>query len=304
MAQAAIAVVTITGFFTGCNKMETPGAEQDDEIVFRVGGAAASAEVLTKATAVGSANLVSNGFLVNCVNGTPGADVQVWSNAHFTKTGDVWKANKWWPLTNNSYRFYGVYSLDLAEESPALSMTYAAGGPTISASAAYDILAAYLEAPTYKSPNTLVFDHIFARVKNMTVTAIDGYTISGVTINITPKVSGMYNLYTGHGQTDGTGWTSTSTGAAVNLANATPGTKTNDLYLVPGTYTLSASWTATKDNYTETFTNMTVDVSLVAGKTNNISVNLTGNGTEIVFNVTVSDWADNAVSGGTFPVVH
>jgi len=299
MVQAAIAAVTIAGIFTGCNKTDSPGVEQNDEIVFRVGGAAASATVETKATAVSVTDL-NVGFKVSCVKGSAGADTEVWSNRSFTKDGDVWKGGSWWPLTDESYRFYAVYP-------STYTMTYAAGGPTISASTTHDIVAAYASAPTYKSSNTLSFDHIFARVKNMTVTATGGYTISNVTINITPKVSGTYNLYAGAGHADGTGWSSTATGSAVNLANATAAaggtTKTNDLYLVPGTYTLTASWRAEKDQYTEDFENMTVDVALVAGKTNNVSVNLTGNGTEIVLTVSVTDWSDNAVDGGTFPVV-
>jgi len=274
-------------------KREVEGSS--DEIVFRVGGPAASASVETKATAVSATDL-NAGFKVSCVKGSAGSDTEVWSNRSFTKDGDVWKGGSWWPLTDESYRFYAVYP-------STYTMTYAAGGPTIAASTTHDIVAAYASAPTYKSSNTLSFDHIFARVKNMTVTATGGYTISNVTIYITPKVSGTYNLYTGHGQTNGTGWSSTATGSAVNLANATPGTKTNDLYLVPGTYTLTASWRAVKDQYTEDFESMTVDVALMGGKTNNISVNLTGNGTEIVLTVSVTDWSDNAVDGGTFPVV-
>jgi len=293
------ASVLVTGLVS-CERLseQTHSEPFSDEIVFQVKGISLGADVETKATAVTASDLTT--FAVNCVNGTPGSDAEVWSNVVFTKDGSVWKGGKWWPLSNPSYRFYATYP-------STYTMTYAAGGPTISASTTHDIVAAYASAPTYKSSNTLSFDHIFARVKNMTVTATGGYTISNVTINITPKVSGTYNLYAGAGHADGTGWSSTATGSAVNLANATAAaggtTKTNDLYLVPGTYTLTASWRAVKDQYTEDFENMTVDVALVAGKTNNISVNLTGNGTEIVLSVSVTDWSDNAVDGGTFPVV-
>lgn len=276
-----------------CNKQGLADSGTMEEIAFTVDGMSIDAEVATKATAVTASDLTS--FAVNCVTGSAGSDVQAWSNVTFTKDNTVWKGDKWWPLSNPSYRFYATYP-------DTYTMTYVAGGPTIAASTAHDIVCAYASAPTYKSSNALAFTHIFARVKNMTVQAADGYTITGITINITPKTGGTYNLYTGSGQTDGTGWSATTSGSATNIANATPGTKTNDLYLVPGSYTLTASWTATKDNYTQTFTGKTVNVNLVAGKTNNITANLTGNGTEIVFSVSVAAWADNAVAAGAFPV--
>jgi len=276
-----------------CNR-EGLDAGTMDEIVFDVDGVSIEAEVATKVSVVTDADLTSNGFAVNCVKGSAGSDTQVWSNAAFTKSGTVWKGDKWWPSSNQSYRFYAVY--------PSTTMTFAAGGPTIAATNASDFVCAYASAPTYKSSNVLTFNHIFARLKNMTVQALNDYSISNVTISITPKTGGTYNLYSGAGQTNGTGWSSLTSGSATNIANATPGTKTNDLYLVPGSYTLTASWTATKGEYTQTFTGKTVNVSLVAGKTNNITASLTGDATEIQFTVSVVAWADNAVNAGTFPI--
>ena len=284
-----------------CNQtslMPGPGMGSG-KIRFLAGGPAVTATVSTKATAVTASDLNTNGFKVNAVAGTAGADTEVWSNQLFEKVEDAWEQDKWWPNSDGSYRFYATYPTSYA-------MTFAAGGPTISASNEHDIICAYKGDATYKSVNTLAFDHIFARLSTVTVSMVSPYTISNMSIMITPKVSGTYNLYTGAGQTDGTGWSSTVEGSATNIAtaafNAGVSTTSNDIYLVPGTYTLSATWTATKDNYTQTFTNKTVDVDLVAGKTNNITASLTGDGTEIQFNVSVTAWSDNAVAAGTFPV--
>ena len=284
-----------------CNQTGlTPGPGMDSgKILFVAGGPAVTATVSTKATAVTVSDLNTNGFKVNAVKGSAGTDVEVWSNQLFTKVEDVWEQDKWWPNDDQSYRFYATYPTSYA-------MTFAAGGPTISASNANDIICAYKGDAIYKSVNTLAFDHIFARLRTVTVSMVSPYTISNMSIMITPKVSGTYNLYTGSGQTDGTGWSSTVEGTATNIATAAfsegVSMTNNDIYLVPGTYTLSATWTATKDNYTQTFTNKTVDVALVAGKTNNITASLTGDGTEIQFNVSVTAWSDNAVNAGTFPV--
>ena len=284
-----------------CNQSSlTPGSGMDSgKISFVAGGPAVTATVTTKATAVTVSDLNTNGFNVNAVKGSAGSDVEVWSNQLFTKVGDTWEQDKWWPNDDQSYRFFATYPTSYA-------MTFAAGGPTISASNEHDIICAYKGDATYKSVNTLAFDHIFARLRTVTVSMVSPYTISNMSIMIAPKVSGTYNLYTGAGQTDGTGWSSTVEGSATNIATAAfaagVSTTNNDIYLVPGTYTLSATWTATKDNYTQTFTNKTVDVALVAGKTNNITASLTGDGSEIKFNVSVTAWSDNAVSAVTFPL--
>ena len=297
MMKKAILLLSALVGLMACNQngLDPSAAQQDGKMRFVAGGPAVTATVTTKASVVTADDLTTNGFKVNAVKGSAGSDVEVWSNQLFTKVGDTWEQDKWWPNADQSYRFYATYPT-------TYTMTFAAGGPTIAASNEHDIICAYKGNATYKSVNTLAFDHIFARLCAVTVSAVDPYTISGITINITPKTGGTYNLYTGAGQTNGTGWSATTSGSATNIANATPGTKNNDIYLVPGTYTLSATWTATKDNYTQTFTNKTVDVALVAGKTNNITASLTGNGTEIQFNVSVTAWSDNAVNAGTFPV--
>lgn len=259
-----------------------------------------TANVLTKAAAVDVLSLQA-GFNVSCVKGSAGSDTEVWSSYLFEYDGTAgsWageNTGKWWPLSDESYRFYAVFPSDYV-------MTYAAAGPTIQADNTHDIVAAYMGSPTYKAVNSLNFTHIFARLKNVTVSAADGYAISDIDIRITPKTGGTYNLYTGAGQTDGTGWSDLTTGAATSIAPSAPGTQANDIYLVPGTYSLTASWTATKGNYNETFEDKTVDVSLVAGKTSNITVNLIGNATELRLTVGMTDWEDEAVDAGTVPVV-
>ena len=280
-----------------CNQMSlTPGPDMGtDKIQFVAGGPAVDYEVTTKATVNTATQLADNGFIANAVKGSAGSDVEVWTNQSFTKVGDVWEQDKWWPNDNQSYRFYAVYP-------GSYTTTFAAGGPTIAATNANDILCAYKSNATYKSVNTLAFEHIFARLCDVTVSPVSPYTISGITISITPKTGGTYNLYTGAGHSDGTGWTSTTNGSATNIANATPSTKSNDIYLVPGSYTLTATWTATKDNYTQTFSNITKNVDLVGGMRNNITVSFTGNGTEIQFGVSVEAWGTEAVDGGEWPL--
>ena len=279
--------------FTSCNR-EALSVEEpydNEEVVFRAEGF--EAEVSTKATATTDSDLNTNGFRASCVTGSAGSDAAVWNNIDFAKSGTYWKGGKYWPTSDPSYRFYAVYP-------KSYSMTAAAAGATITASNAHDIVCAYASSSTYKSANTLTFNHIFARLGSVTVSQGSPYTISAITISITPKTGGTYNLRTGAGQTNGTGWSSTTTGSATTIASAT-GSNSNDIYLVPGTYTLTASWTATNSPYTKTFSGKTVDVALVGGKTNNITCTLTGDGTELQFGVSLTAWSANSVAAGTFP---
>ena len=127
------------------------------------------------------------------------------------------------------------------------------------------------------------------------MSAATGYTLSGVSITLVPKTGGTYNLFSGAGKTDGTGWSSVSNGSATGIANATAGTKANDIYLVPGTYELTASWTATKGDYTQTFTDKKKTVAIVGGKVNKLSTTLGGSADEIEFSVTVNPWGENTI---------
>jgi len=280
-------LVILGCFFCSCNQdaLEYEEPYDHNEVVFRASGI--DAEVQTKATAVTETDLQNNGFKASCVTGAAGSDSAVWSNIAFAKNGTYWKGGKYWPTSNPSYRFYAVYP-------GSYTMTAAAAGATIAASNAHDIVCAYASSSTYKTANTLTFNHIFARLGSVTVNQGSGYTISSITISITPKTGGTYNLRTG-------AWSSTTDGSATTIANKT-GSNSNDLYLVPGTYTLTASWTAANSPYSQSFSGKTVNVTLVAGKTNNITCTLTGNGTEVEFGVSLTAWSNNVVAAGTFPV--
>ena len=294
-----MAVPAFAAVLASCNKnepvasepvpVETPADETGfSPIILAAAGEGISASVETKATAVTSLS----SFYASATTGTAGSEATVWNSITFTKDGETtdYKGDKWWPNSNPSYHFYASNS----------AITFAAAGSTVAATNTTDVICAYEASPTYKSKNTLTFEHIFARIGDVEVSAASGYTISGVSISITPKTGGTFNMRTGAGKTDGTGWSGLATGSATGIANTTPGTKSNDLYLVPGTYTLTATWTATRGLYTETIENKTVDVALTGGKVNKITTTLGGNANEIVLGVTIQPWGTNTVNA-TFP---
>ena len=279
----------------GCQKADIANTLPEGLIAFRQEGFPLfNASIQTKATVVDESTLNTSGFNVSCTTGSAGSESTVWNNVAFSKSDGYFVAGgdgKWWPTTDPGYHFYGSNA----------ALTFNADGCTVAATNATDVVCAYLPSPTYKSTNTLAFQHIFARIGTMTFSQIEGYTISNISVYVTPRTGGTYNIRTGAGQTDGTGWSGISSGDAVNIAAQDPGSKSNDIYLVPGRYTLTASWVATKGAYSKVFSNKTCDVDIVAGNINNITASLTGDATAISFSVTVSPWTSNPINIGTYP---
>ena len=266
-------------FCGGCVTFEQPVAMSGEEIVF---GADAHIVAETKATS-GTAETTSlTSFYVSAVTGSAGSESSAFTSTQFTQipgsSPAAYKGSRNWPASDQNYKFY-------ASNVP---LTFAAGGTTVSATNTTDVVCAYLTDGTYKTKNTLTFDHIFARLGRVDVVAETGYTISGISIRMTPKTGGTYNLRTGAGQTDGTGWSSVTTGSSTVVANKT-GANANDVYLVPGSYTLTATWTATQSGASVTYTNMEVDIVVVGGKTNVVSVVLGG---EIILGIDLEEYCE------------
>ena len=104
---------------------------------------------------------------------------------------------------------------------------------------------------------------------------------------------GTYNLRTGAWS----GLSAASDRACASFSGSTSSqSSSNDIWLVPGTYTISVSYTLTKGEYVVPFTK-TGNVTLVAGKTNNISTTAVGgSASEIVFSVSLTPWSNNAIA--------
>lgn len=273
-------------FASSCQKSNeiTTTTRASSEIVFFANEKSPFLAGVTKATAV----TTLSSFYTSAVTGTPGAETAVWTNIVFqgnNTTGYKYTSGgKWWPIEDAGYRFYASNA----------ALTYSTSGATVAATNTKDVVCAYASSPTQQGDNTLSFEHIFARLGNVTVTAASGYTLGTVSINITPKTGGTYNLRTGAGKTDGTGWSNLTAGSATVISNTT-GTRVNDIYLVPGTYTLTASWTIQNDFFYESITDMTIDVDLVAGKTNNISTVLSANIGQIEVSLSPFETEDRAL---------
>lgn len=274
---------------------ESAQQESENEITFHyIDASNIEAGVETKTSAVTSLS----SFYAAATKGSAGSETSKWTSYQFnsdgagTPTYHGTGAGKWWPDTDESYHFYASNN----------ALTFAAAGTTVSATNSTDVVCAYMPSPTYKTKNTLTFEHIFARIGDVTVSAASGYTISNVSISITPKTGGTYNIRTGSGQTNDTGWSSLTTGSATGIANSTPGTKSNDVWLVPGNYTLTASWRAVRDDYTHDYSNVSASavIAVQKGKVNSINITLGGNATEITYGVSINAWGSASLSA-SFP---
>ena len=269
---------------SACNKNIVEGPSvgaATDEVVFLTKGSGPSYNVTTKATVVNETSLNTSGFNVSATTGAAGAETAVWTSQPFTLGEGVFSGNKWWPSTDPGYHFYASNA----------ALTHSADGNTVAASNDIDVVAAYLPSPTYKAVNTLQFEHVFARLGSVTITAESGYTISNVSVRITPKVSGTYNLKTGYGVTDGSaGWSSVVEAASPSVIASQVGANANDLFLVPGTYELKVTWTATVGDYSQTFTDMPAEVSLTAGKVSSFTAELGGLAKQVQFRISVTPW--------------
>ncbi len=203
---------------------------------------------------------------------TPGNnyDQQIYTNKVFTLVNGDFVSDLFWPAEGITWQF------DCANT----PLTWTSDGFEVEVDNDFDLLVARELYPQKKVKNTLVFEHAFARIDDVVITAATGWTLSGVTLYITPVVSGTYNLKQGYGKTDGTGWSWSAPedlGSEINIAPSGAGTSHPGLLLVPGTYLVRAGWTASDGvNPSVSFSDMVMDVTIVGGKNNVISITLGG----------------------------
>ena len=275
MKTRYIFVAAVAAFaLVACNK-EIPAVESvaADEIVFSLG-------------AETRANLST--LYVTATTGS-NSETSVFTSASFSKSGSVWKGGKYWPSTNPNYHFY------LSN----VALTHTSSGATVSPSNANtDIVVDYIATPTFKAQNTVELEHIFAQVGTVRVKVKAGYKAENIKISLQPKTSGTYNLKN-HSWNPGNAGNATyilgtsSAGVNITTEGGVVESDDNDLWLVPGQYQLTATYTITKDAFSKTY-NKTATVTLVQGKNNNIGPD-DEDVAEIEFSVTVTPWENQHV---------
>lgn len=287
-----------------CNKtMDVPGGPEasfDDSMIAFTTRMPEAAQ--TRATEVTTNTLTS--FNVVAVSGTA-TQTLVWNDGVFTGTaGGDFTGGKYWPSESVSWNFYASNS----------ALNFNASGTTLTVNDCNtDVVAEYLEGAVYKQKNALTFDHVLCQLGTIQMKAPETYTVSDLKVTIQPIVSGTYDL-------KADSWTRGSASAAVyvvgsaNAGVSVPSTgdgyvsADNDLWLLPGQYTLTTTYTISKGDYSNSF-QKTATVTLVQGKNNNLRLPDTDNDgnhddpnipvpddiSEIVFTVSVTPWSDNDI---------
>lgn len=266
------APLLILGFAASCAKSVEPENQNPKEIVLCVGGDTIDMQVQTKTTAI---TTVPSSLYYSMTTGTPGSaeTSKKGSTSGNVGSGKI-ATGVYQTLTSTFYNYYVSNA----------AITFAASGSTISAVNTTDVIAGKV---TSKETNPSVkLDHVFARTGTLTLNTQSGYTLSNVSWKIESSsagTGGIYNIANGR-------WSS------VTKLSSTAITKDSDMYLVPGDYNLSVTYTLSKGDWNQTF-NKKATVTLVAGKVNNITGTASGgNASEISITVTLTEWGTNNIT--------
>lgn len=274
--------------------------EGETEIAF----ATAVNEARTRATEVTTGNLST--VYVTALKGS-GTQTAAWSNVTFTKgTGSDTKfkehtnGGKWWPNTDESYKFY-VSNVALPTSGTTITVSPGDGST--------DVVVGKAESVSFKTADIPVtLNHIFAQIGTIGVTVnsnLSAYSISNLNISFPAKTSGTYNIASDSWTTKGSGSNMPLVSGASIAAGGTFSTIANTEHrlVVPmegsgntdsDKYQFTASFTITRGDYTKSV-NRTAWVKLEQGKRNNIAADLTigsDGAVEIQFTVTVTDWVN------------
>ena len=244
--------LTITSLLSSCGDAIGSGREQVPEeiISFSVSGGSTKAVPVTELSS----------FHVRAAAGEPGMEEDYWGeDATVTKSGSIYYTGKYWAASDPELSaFYASNA----------SLSFDAEGCTVTVDGSTDVVCAYLPSPAYKTRNALTFEHILARVGTLTLNTQTGYTLSAVSATLEDAVTGgTFNLRTGE-------WSALSSPSGVALSMSEGGSA-NDLWVVPGDYYLSVSYTLTKGTYSVSLTKHTV-ISLLAGGINNVTCSALG----------------------------
>lgn len=235
---------------------------------------------------------VSSLSTFNCLctkNGT-----SLWHNKTFTSkdAGSTYESDGvYWDVASDAqFAFYAANAeVTFSEGKGNITVTKEIGDNK-QGRASTDYVTAYLDKDhvVYGTTNTLTFGHILSRIKNITMTAETGYTISNVRIEISNPIvtPNTYNI------TDGV-FTNPTRTTAMSLS-----TGLNDVYLIPGTVTMSVTYDISMDDWAASDIIRTKEIVLAKGCCYSISGVLDASNVakEFEFNMTLEPWGDSTVN--------
>ena len=266
------ASLLITGLAAGCAKSVEPENQHPQQIVLCVGDDTIDMDVQTKTTAITKIPSTLNFSVTTGKLGS--SETTKKASASVSPASGKIATGLYQTVNATSYNYY-------VSNCP---ISFAASGSTVSASNATDVIAGTVTSNTTSPSVTL--DHIFARTGTLTLNTQDDYDLSNVSwkiASVTGGTAGTYNMAK-------KSWSSLTT------LNSTSIPESSDMYLVPGSYTLTVSYTLTKGDWTQNFTKK-ANVALVGGKINNISGTASGGAaSEISLTVSLTPWGSTDIT--------
>ncbi|MBQ8482918.1 MAG: hypothetical protein IJ504_01275 [Bacteroidales bacterium] len=241
------------------------------EVVIAVDECSLDMSVTSKATAVTS---VPSSLYIAVTSGSSNTQTSQMASVSKSVSGGKISTGLFQTTTPTPYNYYVSN----------VGMTFNAAGCTVAATNATDVIVGLTTASTSTAPS-VTMNHVFARIGTFSCSSSNSYTLSNLTYKIQSKTgggtAGTYNLYTG-------AW------SGLTALGST--TMVQDMYLVPGTYTVTVSGTKSYGDYSASFS-ASADVTLVAGKINNISASYGASGAqEIVISTTLNAWGTNTIT--------
>ena len=207
-----------------------------------------------------------------------------WAPASGTVSSNKINTGKYQTATATAYNYYVANTAFTFTAATASAAGYAS---IASAQNTTDIVCGATYASTSTAP-AVTLNHIFARMGTIQMASRSGVSYSSVSYKIKSKGSntgtkGTYNITTG-------AWSGATALAEQAIASG------SDLYLIPGTYTVTVTYTRTVGDNVQTFTK-SGDITIVAGKVNNLTITdsttLPG---AIQISLTLTAWGTQAVS--------
>lgn len=192
-----------------------------------------------------------------------------WATASASVSSGKINTGKYQTATPTTYNYY------------VANQTFTAGGAMTVNGNTTDIVVGRTFGSNATQP-AVALSHIFAAVGTLSVSVPSGYTASSVSWTIASSGSntgtkGTYNVRS-------KAWSSTTAYPETAISSG------SNLYLIPGTYTVKVTFTMTRGDFTQTYTR-SASVTLQAGKTNNITANITDTpASQIQINVTLDAW--------------
>ena len=271
---------------TACNKENVFGSPEiasvtdGQEIVIGIGDDV-DMDVETKVTAV---TTMPSSLTWGATTGTKGTanastgEKSKWAPASGAVSSNKINTGKYQTATATAYNYYVSNTAFTFTNATASAAGYAS---IANAQNTTDIICGATYASTSTTP-AVTLNHIFARMGTIQMASRSGVTYSNVSYKIKSSgantgTKGTYNITTG-------AWSSATSLAEQAIASG------SDLYLIPGTYTITVTYTRTVGDNVQTFTK-SGNITIVAGKVNNLTI--TDNTTlpsKIRISLTLTDW--------------